>query len=104
MRMRVHDRGVRLARWAGGLVVASVALMAASCGGGDLAGVGSGGTGNRLASVSYGSIAGFGSIIVNGVRYDDRAATVSSDDGTTRGALGLGMVVEVRGDIESTGL
>lgn len=103
--MRVHHLGTRLARWVGALAAASIALMAASCGGGgDLAGVGSGGTGIRLASVSYGSISGFGSVIVNGVRYDETAATVTSDEGTTPGTLGLGMVVEVRGDIDSTGL
>lgn len=69
-----------------------------ACGGGgsfDFSGVGTGGTG----SFSSGSISGFGSIIVNKVRYDDTSALVTDDDGRTltNTALRLGMVVEVEG-------
>lgn len=101
-----HERAtsLRWSRWAGALASVSIALTVASCGGTDLAGVGSGGTGIRMASVSYGSIAGFGSVIVNGVHFDERAATVSNDDGTPPAPLGLGMMIELRGDIDSTGL
>lgn len=63
-----------------------------SCGGG----VETGGTG---ASTTYssGSISGFGSIIVNGVDYDDSSATVLADDGSAldTNALKLGMSVEI---------
>ncbi len=64
-------------------------------GGFDVSGVGTGGTG----SFSSGSISGFGSIIVNKVRYDDTSAQVMDDDGRalTNTALRLGMVVEVEG-------
>ena len=101
-----HERATsaRWSRWAGALASVSIALTVASCGGTDLAGVGSGGTGISVASVSYGSISGFGSVIVNGVHFDERAAAVSNDDGTPPAPLGLGMVIEVRGDIDSTGL
>lgn len=101
-----HGRAqvTRWLRWAGALANVSIALTIASCGGTDLAGVGSGGTGIRLASVSYGSISGFGSVIVNGVHFDETAATLSNDDGTPPAPLGLGMVIEVRGDIDATGL
>ena len=102
--MVVYQGRRRAAGWVRFTAGVSVALALASCGGTDVAGVGSGGTGIRLASVSYGSISGFGSVIVNGVRYDDTGATLSKDDGTAPGPLGLGMVVEVRGDIDSTGL
>lgn len=75
------------------MLTATLAL--AACGGGGSAGVGSGGTG----SFAVGPISGFGSVIVNGVRYDDSAATVVDDDGNTAGSddLKLGMVIEVTG-------
>jgi hypothetical protein len=59
------------------------------CGGG----VDTGGTG----SYSSGPITGFGSIIVNGVRYDEAAASVQDDDGAARASseLRLGMMVEI---------
>ena len=85
-----------------------LAVMASGCGGsggtGDLAGVGSGGTG---AAFGFGVISGFGSIIVNGIKYEDDTASVTDDLGNPRGRseLGLGMVVEIRGSAdESTGL
>ena len=57
---------------------ASVAASLLGCGGGDgLAGVGTGGTG----SFSSGPIRGFGSIVVNGVRYDEASAQVVGDAG-----------------------
>ena len=69
------------------------AFILAGCGGG----VDSGGTGGA-ATYASGPITGSGSIIVNGVRFDDSTATVTDDDGgRTRGDLKLGMTVEVRG-------
>ena len=58
-------------------------------------GVGSGGTG-ATAGVSVGAIDGFGSIVVNGVRYDVDAATMVLSDVMT---LKLGMTVRVTGTI-----
>ena len=61
-------------------------------------GVDSGGTGTgTAATLAAGPISGFGSIIVNGVRYDDAAAVISDDDGRirTRADLQLGMRTEV---------
>lgn len=86
-------------------LVGGVAALA-GCGGGGggigsgIASVTSGGTG----SYSSGAITGFGSIIVNGVRFDDSQATVTDDDGTVRstGDLQLGMVVAVTGSAIST--
>jgi hypothetical protein len=72
------------------------------CGGGGgssgfigIASVGSGGTG----SFSSGAITGFGSIIVNGVRFDESKATITDDDGLLHNAgdLKLGMVVSIAG-------
>lgn len=68
-----------------GLLFASLA----ACGGG----VGEGGTG----SFSLGPISGFGSVIVNGVRFDDTTADIRDDDDAVRrrDELRLGMVVAI---------
>jgi hypothetical protein len=66
-----------LRRWALGLAAASAALLVAACGGGGSAG--SGGTGAAPHGVSRGTITGFGSVIVDGVHYDDRKLKASID-------------------------
>lgn len=74
------------------------ALMAVglitACGGGG----GSGGTGATTASAfTAGPVRGFGSIIVNGVRFDDSGAEIENEDGV-RGSqddIKLGSMVEV---------
>ena len=79
------------------LTLLSSAMVIAGCGGGsDSASnlpVGGGGTG----SLSVGPISGIGSIILNGVRYDDSLARVLNDDGElrNRNELKLGMIVRV---------
>jgi hypothetical protein len=75
------------------LVVAGSILV--GCGGGGEGGVGTGGTG----TYALGTITGFGSIIVNGVRFDDSEASVLDDDDTTRGRdeLKLGTTVAIDG-------
>lgn len=76
------------------LALLGAAGLSACGGGGDVAGVGQGGTG----AFSIGPITGLGSIIVNGIRYDDNSASISSDDSTFRREdLRLGMVVAVQG-------
>ena len=71
------------------LALAGLAAVVAGCGGG----VGTGGTG----SFAQGPINGFGSVIVNDVRYDDTSAQVLDADGTarTRDELKLGMTVSI---------
>lgn len=85
-------------RWrqAATLVLASAATAAllVACGGG-----GNGGD-QGAQSFTTGPISGLGSIIVNGVRFDDRQARIESDDdddgGThTSSELKLGMMVEI---------
>lgn len=74
------------------VICAAAALVA--CGGG-------GSTGSTApearSAFASGPITGFGSIIVNGVRFDDSSASVSDDDGTSRSRsdLRLGMMTEV---------
>ena len=81
------------------------ALLAACGGGGGSAGApGSGGTG-----FASGPISGFGSIIVNKVRYDDRTAELRDDDGQPVSRVGedplqLGVIVEVEGRVAADGL
>ena len=77
-----------------------LALVLAGCGGG----VDSGGTGSVPLTFAVGPITGFGSVIVNGVRFDDSAAAVTDDDGTprSRDTLRLGMTTEIRGSALST--
>ncbi len=87
------------------LTVLASAISLAGCGGGGgaggasggVAGVSSGGTG----SFSAGSISGFGSIIVGGIRFDDSKASsivdIDDDNRDLRNQLKLGMVVRVKG-------
>ena len=77
----------------GALLFAGLAALLTGALGGCGGGVGSEGTG----SFASGTITGYGSIIVNGVHFDERTATVRDDDGQTlaRSALALGMVVQV---------
>lgn len=82
-------------------LVTSLALVV-GCGGGgggDAAssGVGATPSGTTVVAFTQGTITGFGSVIVNGVRFDDTAASVTDDDGSKQalGALRLGMRVEV---------
>jgi Domain of unknown function (DUF5666) len=83
-------------RWTRAALFAAAACVTllAGCGGGD--GVGTGGTGTYAA----GTITGFGSIIVNDVRFDDSAASVIDEDDAARRSdqLRLGMTVAVDSD------
>ena len=91
-------RAVRAACRHAALVGIAVALVA-GCGGVD-----SGGTGAPSTAYASGPITGFGSVIVNGVHFDDRGATVSDTEGNprSRDELRLGMTTEVRGSAIGT--
>lgn len=87
-------------------LVAAMALTLSACGGGstdlgggqDIAGIGGSGF------VSSGTITGFGSVIVNGVRFNTDSAefNVEGDKGAETD-LDLGMIVQVQGTINSDG-
>ena len=89
---------------------AACALLAASwlvgCGGGGSDVAAPAGTAAPLAvAFTSGAVGGFGSIIVNGVRFDDSSAKVDDDEGNaaTRDALKLGMMVDVdSGSVDDT--
>lgn len=78
------------------LLVAGLSLLA-SCGGGGLAdlagGVGSGGSG-----LAEGTVTGFGSVIVDGVRFDDSQANVTEEGpgGVREATLKIGQRVRIR--------
>lgn len=85
----------RLALAAGAALFSSALLVA--CGGGGDAPTPSASEPTAPVSYSQGTITGFGSVFVNGIRYDDSAARVSDDDGnsSSSSALKLGMSVQV---------
>lgn len=87
-----------------GMAVAGFAasLILTACGGG---GGEPGSPGASAAATTVGSISGFGSVIVNGVRFEDSAARVTDDSGNSipSSSLGLGMTVEVSGSVNDDG-
>jgi Domain of unknown function (DUF5666) len=104
---------VRNRLWSG--LAGAVLSAALGCSmGGDSGGVGVGGTGNQnsepVAGLTTpvtvnGPITGFGSVIVRGTVFDDRAASVLTDAGAlTNGQLRLGMTVEIEGERSADGL
>jgi hypothetical protein len=81
------------------MICAAFALSA--CGGGGSADSGAT-TAPTASAFAAGPITGFGSVIVNGVRFDDSNASISDDDGVAHRSdeLRLGMMAE----IESAGI
>jgi hypothetical protein len=93
----------------GGAVILGGTAVLTGCGGGGVE-VGSGGTGNTTpnpqAITVTGPITGFGSIIINSIRFDDTNATVADERGAlfAKDRLRLGMVVTVSGQVQSDGV
>lgn len=88
------------------LIITSLAIVSCSGGGGGSSdGGGSGGGIGGTGVSARGSIDGFGSIFVNGIRYDTSNADISLDDNSaTEDMLALGMVVNVQGTLNSDGI
>ena len=95
------------------LNVAAVALLVAGCGGGG--GTTDDGatsspppaTGTTTTKTTFvtGAIAGFGSVIVNGVRYDTDSAQVSIEDKpATAGELRVGEVIHLTAEVDAQGV
>lgn len=83
-----------------GMTIALVALMLSACGDVNVAGGGTGGTG-----ISYGTVTQFGSVYVNGVRYNTDNAQITLDGlpgAGINGGLKIGMVVRVNGTIDAS--
>lgn len=93
--MNLLEHGRKSAARRLGALIAAAAL--AACGGGDGV-VGSGGTGSPLG-VTIGTVNGFGSVIVDGQRFDDRSAPVVTEvapgiDANAEARLGDRVTVE----------
>jgi Domain of unknown function (DUF5666) len=78
--------------WATALVALLSAALLAGCGGG-----GSSAPTETASSYTEGPVDGFGSVIVNGVRFDDSTAAIEDEDGVVQPSseLKLGTMVEV---------
>jgi hypothetical protein len=101
--MQTKSQDSRLKMLGISLLFGTAALLAACGGGGSgtdsTAAIGSGGT----AAAAQGPISGFGSVIVNGVRFDDNGASVTIDDnGGLSNQLKLGMMVQIEGTSGAT--
>lgn len=87
----------------GRMLAALAASMIAACGGGGggepVAGIDRGGV-----TIAQGPISGFGSVIVNGVRYSTSSATITVDDQPgTESDLRVGQVVRIEGTVDAGG-
>ena len=82
-------------------LIAALAVLVAACGGG------TGGTGINVGPANAVSIGVMtkGSVIVNGVEFSDNSAKITIDDNSNASAADLqsGMVVRVRGQVNSGG-
>jgi Domain of unknown function (DUF5666) len=88
------------------MAVGGAALMTACGGGGsDSAAPSTPPSGTSARAFTEGAITGFGSVIVAGVRFDDRSASVIDDDGIRHGSddLKLGMSVSIASSLPSNG-
>lgn len=83
------------------IAVAASAIALTACGGSDDSAAP---PQPAASSTVVGTITGFGSVIVNGIKFDDSAAAVTMDGAVaTRDRLRVGMVVQVRGRIHADG-
>ena len=104
-RLTLTPRPRRSSAWVALTAALAAAVLVACGGGGDSPAT----TASATSVYAAGPITGFGSVIVNGVRFDDSAATISDDDGRTmaESELHLGMQVEAeggRGDDDAHGI
>jgi Domain of unknown function (DUF5666) len=83
------------------LLATAVAATLVACGGGS-GGGGSSSTG--ATKVSKGVVTGYGSIVVNGIHYDETGARVRINDRSGSGdyrGIKIGMTVKIRGSLDS---
>lgn len=103
--MQDHTSTRQLPRWraalAAALSAATAVVALVACGGGGGGDGTAAGGGSTAAADSYtlGTISGFGSVIVGGVRFDDSNATIEDEDGNAfrSSDLKLGMRVQLDG-------
>lgn len=90
-----------LAAWCAGLTLVLLSACGGGAGGEGVAGVNSGGTGSH----SNGPVTGFGSIVVNGIHFDQRLAEVTgpNNERLLPDDIKLGMVVDLDGSSVTEG-
>ncbi len=83
--------------WTAVAAACATAALVACGGGGDATPAAGTATAVTATTYSQGAITGFGSIFVGGVRFDDSTASVTDEEGNSRGRseLKLGMMVEL---------
>lgn len=83
------------------LALVSAVMLAACGGGGNSADTGAV---TSAAAVYAGPISGFGSVVVNGMRFSSVGATLQNDDGQAVNLkqLKLGMTVRINGDVDDS--
>jgi hypothetical protein len=88
-------------------ITLSLSALLVACGGGggeQVAGIDGRGDPNPVGVTSKGAISGFGSVIVNGVRYDTNSATFTIDGAAgTQSDLAVGDVVVLQGTVNDDG-
>ncbi len=101
---RALDLATDLAAFATAMLCAVLAALLSVGIAAGLSGCGGGVETEGTGSFSSGPITGFGSIIVNGVHYDESQASIADDDALTpdRSGLALGMMVQVSAGSVST--
>ncbi len=84
------------------LLVTFMASLIACSGGGGIGGIaGIGGSGY----IATGTVTGFGSVFVNGIRFDTGSAVFDIENMTSsEDALSIGMIVQIEGSIDADGL
>ena len=86
------------------ILIASAALTACTGGGQSVAGIDARGGDTRVGVVSQGSISGFGSVIVNGVRFETGSASFDVDGNAgSESDLAVGDVVTIVGTVNENG-
>lgn len=88
------------------MLSAVACLFLSSCGGGETLTAGNGGGGIGGTGISMGTITGFGSVWVNGVRYDVSNASFTRDGVSVSGQndYRIGEVVTITGSINADGV
>jgi hypothetical protein len=98
----IEDRTMKLLKSC--TILIGAALVACGGSGEKVAGIDARGNDPTVGVVSKGTIAGFGSIIVNGVRYDTSTAAIDNDGNPgVQADLKVGQVVIVRGTLDAAG-
>jgi hypothetical protein len=86
------------------LIQIAVALVLSACGAGGLDQIAGGGTSGTGFPITSSGVMRIGSVVLNGVRFDDSAATVNDDRARGAGQLADGMFVKLRGLVGDDGV